>query len=159
MITSLVMAGSALASVIVPLTAKVMSVAVPAAAELVASVAARSEPVPESLRVDTVSDCVVSGRKPSCPRTAEALAAAAGAAAVITDAHTAGAAAVITDAHTAGAAAVITDAHTAITAAPAIRHRTPLGRNGPTGGLERENRLPVVGTDIVCCFLLDGTGI
>src|ERR1035441_2962670 len=96
------MAGRALASVIVPLTAKVMSVARAAAAELAASMAARSEPVPESLRVDTVSDCVVSGRKPSCPRTAAALAAAA------------------------GGAAVVTDAHTAITAAPAIRHRTPL---------------------------------
>ena len=125
MITSLVMAGSALASVIVPLTEKVMSVAVPAAAELAASMAARSEPAPESLRVDTVSDCVVSGRKPSCPRAAAALATAAGAAAM-----------------TAGA-------HTATPAAPAIRHRTPRGRDRPAGGRERADPLSVVAMDIV----------
>src|SRR5580658_10069213 len=103
-----------------------MSVAVPAAAELAASIAARSEPRPESLRFDTISDWMVCGRKLSCPRAAAALAAAA------------------------GAKAVITDVHTAITAVPAIRHRMPRGRNGPRGGAERENRLSVLGTDIVC---------
>ena len=69
---------------------------------------------------------MVSGRKPSCPRAAAALA-------------TAG-----------GAAAMTTDTHTATPAASAIWHRTPRGRDLPAGGREREHPLSVAAMDIVC---------